>query len=81
MSRGRQPNLFREAARQRGEKTFSTFEPCIKCGTDERYVTNSACVACSIARGNARYAGLDGDAKAAQALKDRARYLARKADQ
>jgi hypothetical protein len=78
MSRGRPTNIFREAARRAGEKTFSTFEPCKTCGTDERYVSNSACVACSVARGNARYAALGDEAKKAQAAKDHARYVARK---
>jgi hypothetical protein len=60
-------------------KVYATFEPCFRCGTDERYVINGGCVACSIARGNARYAAQSPTEKQQKAARDAARYLARKA--
>jgi hypothetical protein len=80
MPRGRPTNLFREAARQRGEKFYSSFDPCLKCGTDNRYVSNSGCVQCAINRGIARYAAQDETARVAQRDRDHARYVNKKSE-
>ena len=78
-SRGRPLNPLRAAARQAGEKFYTEQFPCDFCGTNKRYVSNAGCVACAIARGNARYAALDEDAKAALKVADHERYLNRMA--
>ena len=78
--RGRKMNPLRDAARQVGEKFFADAKPCDFCGTNKRYVSNSACVSCAIAAGNARYAALDQTDKDAIAVRDKARYLAKKAE-
>lgn len=78
VGRGRHPNPFREAARAAGDKTYATFDPCTRCFTDERYTSNAACVACSVARGIGRYAAMTEEDRAALAAKDQARYQARK---
>lgn len=75
--RGRPPNPLRAAARQAGEKFFMAQDPCDFCGTNKRYVSNAGCVACAIVRGNARYQGLDADAKAAVKQRDHDRYVKR----
>lgn len=79
MARGRPPNPLRDAARQAGERFYADAYPCDICGSNKRYVSNAACAACAVARGNARYAALDEEAKAAHAARDHARYVARKA--
>jgi hypothetical protein len=43
-------------------------------------VSNAGCVACAIARGNARYAALDEDAKAIVKQRDHDRYIKRMAE-
>ena len=78
-SRGRPPNPLRAAAREAGEKYYADQNPCDFCGTNRRYVSNAGCVACAIARGNARYAALDETAKAALKVADHDRYLERMA--
>lgn len=73
----RPPNPSRSAARAAGEKTYSDEQnPCF-CGGVVRYTSNAQCVACAIAKGKDRYAGLDPDALAALKVKDRERYEAR----
>lgn len=77
MSRGRPPNLLRAAARKAKQKTYIEQNPCAVCGTNLRYTSNTACVACSIERGKAKYAALDEAQKAAHKASDHARYLRR----
>lgn len=79
-SRGRPPNPLRAAAREAGEKFYADQAPCDFCGTNKRYVSNAGCAACAIARGNARYAALDEDAKAALKAADHDRYIKRMAE-
>lgn len=79
-SRGRPPNPLRAAAREAGEKFYADQYPCDFCGTNKKYVANGGCVACAIARGNARYAALDEEAKAALKVADHNRYLKRMAE-
>ena len=80
VSCGRPPNPLRAAAREAGEKYYTAQHPCDFCGTDKRYVTNGGCVACAIARGNARYAALDEEAKAIVKQRDHDRYVKRMAE-
>lgn len=81
MARGRPPNPFRDVARQAGEKFYAEADDCIFCGTNKHYTVNGACVACTVARGVARYAALDEAAKAKIAAADHDRYVKRLADQ
>lgn len=74
MARGRPPNPYRQAAIEAGEKYYADEKPCI-CGTNKRYTSNKGCVACAIARGNARYAALDEQAKTVLKQKDHERYI------
>lgn len=53
--RGRPPNPLRQAARERGHRTFARMEPCPVCDGVEFYTSNAGCVACGITRGRARY--------------------------
>ena len=76
-SRGRPLNPLRATAREAGEKFYADQNPCDFCGTNSRYVSNAGCVACAISRGNARYAALDIDAKAALKVSDHDRYMKR----
>jgi hypothetical protein len=71
---------LRAAAKQAGERFYEDQNPCDFCGTNKRYVSNAGCVYCAISRGNARYAGLDEDAKAALKQKDHDRYVKRMAE-
>lgn len=80
MSRGRQSHPARATAREAGEKFYIDDHDCDFCGTNRHYVSNGACVACSVARGNARYAAQDEEARAAQRVYDREKYLRRKAE-
>jgi hypothetical protein len=68
---------LREAARQAGEKFYAEADDCLICGTNKHYVSNGACVACTIERGVARYAALDAEAKREIARRDHDRYLRR----
>jgi len=79
-TRGRPINLLRAAARQAGEKFYADQFPCDFCGTNKRYVSNAGCAACAIARGNARYAGLDTGQKAVVKARDHDRYVKRMAE-
>lgn len=73
-------NAIRADARAAGEKFYDDAVECDFCGTTKRYVSNAACVCCSIARGKYRYAALTDADRAAAAAKDAARYQARKAN-
>ena len=74
----RPPNPSRASARAEGSKTYSDeLNPCMCCGGDVRYTSNAQCVACAIAKGRDRYAGLDDEALAALKAKDADRYAAR----
>lgn len=75
MARGRPPNLLRAAAKEANQKTYEEQDPCAVCGTNLRYTSNTACVACSISRGKARYAALDESQKAAHKARDHDRYM------
>jgi hypothetical protein len=79
-TRGRPINPLRAAAKQAGEKFFADQFPCDFCGTNKRYVKNGGCACCAIARGNARYAALDTEAKAVLKARDHARYMKRMAE-
>jgi hypothetical protein len=79
-TRGRPLNPLRATAREAGEKYYAEQNPCDFCGTNRRYVSNAGCVACAISRGNARYAALDEEAKAALKVADHDRYLKRMAE-
>lgn len=77
MPRGRPPNIARNEARAEGLKIYMDLAaPCF-CGCEVKYVANSRCVDCAIAKGKARYAGLDDSALAALKARDRERYEAR----
>ncbi len=76
MPRGRPPNPRRAAARAAGERTYADEFPCEVCGTNKRYVSNMACVSCAVSNGQARYAGLDEEQKAAQKQHDKDRHAA-----
>lgn len=76
MPRGRPPNVPRMTARAAGLKTYIDPTPCF-CGSDEKYVSNARCVACSIYAARNRYANLDADALAELKAKDKARYTQR----
>jgi len=80
VSRGRPRNTARADARLAGERFYADAVECDFCATNKRYVSNAACVACSIASGNARYAAMSEAQRQAQAVRDRNRYLARKAN-
>lgn len=70
----RPPNPTRQAAISAGEKIYTDdAAPCF-CGATLRYVSNTQCVECAIAKGRARYAALDSAARAALKSKDHARY-------
>ena len=75
LSRGRPPNVLRDAARAAGEKFFADAVPCPKCGTNRRYAVNGNCVQCAIDRGSQRYANLDEAGQLQRRAKDHARYL------
>jgi len=79
MPRGRPPNILRNEARERGDKTYTDAEPCFICGESEHYVSNAACVACAIAAGQLRYSNKSEREHAAQRRADHARYLRRRA--
>jgi hypothetical protein len=79
-SRGRPFNVNRAAARAADEKFYLDQVECDFCGTNRRYVSNAACVACSIARSRGRYAALDDEGKAAIKAADHDRYLKRVAE-
>ncbi len=78
MSNGRPLNAARADARAAGERFYCDAVECDFCATNKRYVSNAACAACSIARGNARYAALSPEKLAAAKQRDRDRYLLRK---
>ena len=80
MARGRLPNLFRNAAREAGDRYYADAEPCRICGTNKRYTSNKGCVACAIARGSARYAALDEQTKTVLKQRDHDRYVVRMAE-
>lgn len=75
MGRGRPPNLPRQQARERGDKTYASPDnPCDFCGGEERYVANAQCVGCLIAKGKARYATMTEAQLAELKERDRRRY-------
>lgn len=73
----RPPNPTRQSAIAAGEKTYTDeAAPCF-CGGVVRYVSNTQCVECAIAKGKARYAAMDSAALAALKAKDHTRYVTR----
>lgn len=75
--RGPLPNPLREEARLLGERYYFCDAVCDFCGTNKRYTSNGACVACAVARGSARYAAMADEDREALRQRDHARYLAR----
>lgn len=77
--RGIPINPFRAAALAARERFYADDHDCF-CGTNVRYTKNGSCVACSIARGKAKYAALTPEQKEEHARRDHDRYLKRLAE-
>jgi hypothetical protein len=77
--RGKPINPLRAAALANNERFYADDHDCF-CGTNKRYTKNGSCVACSIARGKAKYAALTDDQKAEHARRDHERYQKRLAE-
>ncbi len=48
-------NAPRSSAKEKGEKKYTCYTPCRKCGAYERYTANNQCVSCAILKYKRRY--------------------------
>lgn len=77
-SRGRPTNLLRQTALVAGESKYLDEANACWCGCTTRYSTNGQCTDCLKAKGKARFAALEGEAREARRAADHERYLAKK---